>query len=190
VSDTYVISVGDAVTVDLTGLQYPYVGDLRATLTLQNSLNQVLATGDIFNQIGAYNPGDPGDQGQFGNSGSIDSGNYSFNSSYTADIWNAACCQGSSDSLPSGSYYTTTALSDNNDELSSMFAGQAVTGTWVLTIYDYYPPFNGIYPFPYNPSIGSWSLDITTTPEPSMIILTALAGVLLWGIRRRAVNSR
>ena len=194
VSDNYIIASGDAVTINLAGLEYPYIGDLRATLTFEQGIKST--GGDVFNQIGAQSAGDPGDQGQFGDAGP-GTGVYSFNSSSSNDTWTAASGLGLSDSLASATYYTTAALSDSNDQLSSMFTGLSVKGTWVLTIYDYYPPFNtdptvtDPPPFPWDPQLTGWSLDIAITPEPSTFIPMALAaGLLLWWTRRRAVNSR
>src|SRR5271165_1031753 len=57
VSDTYIIGPGNAITVILAGLQYPYASDLEASLTYDG------VTEDLFNQIGG-----PGvDDTQFGN---------------------------------------------------------------------------------------------------------------------------
>jgi len=198
VTDLYVIDVGDAVTVSLTGLLYPYAGDLQATLSLEDTLGNVILSGDIFNQIGAYNPGDPGYATQFGRpDSSVDSGNYTFNSSFqtscptgpgACDLWNTASMLGSTDSIPDGDYFTTTALSPANDNLSSMFAGLPVTGKWVLTINDYYPPDPST---PYVPGLTSWGVSINVVnpvvPEPSTMIPIALcAGFLALGIRRHS----
>src|ERR1700683_4468485 len=51
VSDFAIVDVGDSVTVTLTGLQYPYTSDLQVSLSLYNSANNLLARGDLFNQV-------------------------------------------------------------------------------------------------------------------------------------------
>ena len=186
-TDPYLVAPGDSVQVSLTGLQYPYAGDLQVNLSLEDSLGNVLMSGDAFNQIGAFNPGDPGYDTQFGNSSSIPSGNYVFDSSFTSDLWNTAAALGSSDSIPNGNYWPTTALSDTNDNLSAFFAGLPVNDKWVLTIYDDYPPFNGGIE-EFVPSLTAWSVTVqaeTVAAEPSTAMPVVLCGGLLWVIRRR-----
>jgi hypothetical protein len=188
VTDSYIVDPGDAVTVSLVGLEYPYASDLEVSLSLEDSMGNVIESGDLFNQIGG--PG--ADDAQFGDSGTIDSGNYSFDSSFSGDLWATAAPLGSSDSIPSGDYFPTTFGSSSNDDLSYMFGGLAVTGNWVLTITDYCPPFSdcvsmqNIYEF--TPGITSWAFSVQTpvvAPEPATLAPAALAlGVLLLGIRR------
>jgi hypothetical protein len=190
VSDTYLINAGNAVTVNLTGLQYPYASDLEVSLSLEDGAGNVIVPPiDLFNQIG----GAGADPAQFGNSSSIDSGDYAFNSAFAGDLWATADGLGSSDSIPSGEYFTTD-VNGNNDQLSSAFSGLPVTGIWALTVTDYCPPFSdcvsqqNTYQFP--PGITSWSLTVGT-PEPSTLIPTALsAGLLLLGIRGGVVRGR
>jgi hypothetical protein len=186
-TDPYLVAPGDSVQVSLTGLQYPYAGDLQVNLSLEDSLGNVLASGDLFNQIGAFIPGDPGYDTQFGNSSSIPSGNYSFDSSFTGDLWNTAAALGSADSIPNGNYWPTTALSNTNDNLSTSFAGLPLKDQWVLIIYDDYPPFNGGIE-QFVPSLTSWSVTVqagTVVPEPSTAMLAVLCGVLLCVIHGR-----
>jgi hypothetical protein len=193
VTDDYIIDSGDAVTVSLTGLQYPYASDLEVSLSFEDSLGDVMVSGDLFNQIGG--PG--ADDTQFGDSGAIDSGDYMFNSSFTGDLWATAAPLGSSDSIPSGDYFTTTSGSPSNDDLSSMFSGLPVTGIWVLTVTDSCPPFSDCAsqqsPYQFIPGITSWGLSVgvlspVVVPEPSTLIPTALAaGLLLLGIRHRSL---
>jgi hypothetical protein len=193
VADDDIIDSGDAVTVSLTGLQYPYASDLEVSLSLEESLGDVLVSGDLFNQIGG--PG--ADDTQFGDSGAIDSGDYMFNSSFAGDLWATAALLGSSDSIPSGEYFTTTYGSPSNYDLSSMFSGLPVTGIWVLTITDYCPPFSDCaseqYLYQFIPGITSLGLSVgvlspVVVPEPSTLIPTALAvGLLLLGIRHRSL---
>src|SRR5665213_2074170 len=99
-TDAYLVALGDSVRVAITGLQYPYAGDLQATLSLEDSHGSVLMGGDIFNQIGAFSPGDPGYGTQFGDSSSIASGNYVFDSRFSGDPWATAAALGSADSIP------------------------------------------------------------------------------------------
>ena len=181
VSDLAVVDPGDSVTVSLVGLQYPYAGDLQASLSLTN--NVTTASGDLFANIGAASPGDPGYPAQFGDSISICSGNYNFDSSYSGDLWAAAGGLGSSDSIPCGNYFPTTALSSANDNLSFRFAGLQINGTWTLTIYDDYPPFNGGIGS-FTPGILSWGLTVQAAassgaPEPSGAIPIAFCIALL-----------
>ena len=183
VSDLVFVDPGDSVQLSLIGLQYPYAGDLH--ITLQSPTN---ATGDVFNHIGAFMPGDPGYATQFGNSILPCSGNYNFDSSYNDDFWAAAARLGSTDSIPCGNYLPTTAFSPNGDNLSFLFAGLPANGIWTLTIYDDYPPFNGDSG-PFIPGLSSWELTIqaapaSTSPEPSTVVLSALSALLLWVVRR------
>ena len=191
VSDLYTVDPGDSVTITISGLQYPYAGDLQATLSLQQGMS--VTSGNIFDQIGktSNDPSNPNYYGydtQFGYSQTIDSGNYVFNSSFTGvanDLWNTAAGLGSSDSIPSGDYWTSGAFSGGNNDLSRQFAGLLTQGTWVLTIADYYPPD----PAADTPGIISWGLTIQATPvsgvpEPVAIIPVALSlGLFVW-IRR------
>jgi hypothetical protein len=191
VSDLYLVNMGDSVAVTLTGLQYPYAGDLQATLTLKDNLNNVLASGDIFNRIGktSNDPNDFGYGPQFGDSSTICSGNYVFDSGFTSsmnDLWATAAPLGSSDSIPCGNYWPTTMFSSANDSLSTEFGGKPINGQWILTIADYYPPG----PTTFTPGITSWGLAIqatglATAPEPSAAIPIALSLGLLGWMRRR-----
>jgi hypothetical protein len=207
---TYVVDPGDSVILSLTGLQYPFAGDLRVTLSVTDAASNVLVLGDVFNRIGLTNPADPSDFGygtQFGDSFTIDSGNYVFcpptgcpnNTGYngsptTGDLWTTAAPLGSNDSIPSGNYAPTTSLSDAYDGLDMMFGGVTVptNGFWVLTIFDYFPPFSG-GGAAFTPGIQSWGLTVQATdaaalPEPSTALSIPLALGFLWLLRR--VSSR
>ncbi len=180
VTDLAIVDLGDSVTVTLTGLEYPYAADLQVSLSLYDNSNNLLATGDLFNQIGIVNPGDPGYPPQF-------FGNYSFDSSFAGDLWSTASGLGSSDIIPIGSYWPTTAASPNNDNLSSIFGGLPANGNWVLTVNDYYPPFDGGIQV-YTPGIVSWSLTVETiesVPEPSTTLAVPLLLSLLLALRHR-----
>ena len=184
VTDSATINPGDSVSVDLFGLQYPYAADLEVSLSLYDDSNNLLMSGDLFNQIGIVMAGDPGYGPQFGTSPG-GNGEYSFDSSSTGDLWNTAFNLASSDTIPNGTYWTSSAASGDNDELSTMFGGLPINGTWVLTVTDNYPPFNG-GPALYNPGITSWDVNIqaTAAPEPSMTLAVGFA-TLLWIMRRR-----
>jgi hypothetical protein len=190
ISDLAVIDSGDSVMISLAGLQYAYAGDLQATLFLRDASGNVVASADLFNQIGAVSSGGPGYETQFGNSFTTPSGNYSFDSSYTGDLWATAAPLGTSDSIPSGNYFPTSLGSSANDNLSSQFAGQLLMGSWVLTITDYYPPFNG-GPLDFPPGLTSWTVDAqatqttSATPEPSMALPVFACAAGLWCFLRR-----
>ena len=187
VPDIAIVEPGDSVLLTLMGLEYPYAGDLHVTLS--DATNTI--TGDVFNHIGAFSPGDPGYATQFGNSSSICSGNYSFDSSFGGDIWAAAGPPlGSSDSIPCGNYAPSTAFSGANDNLSFQFAGLPINGNWTLTIYDDYPPTSF-----FAPQLVSWSLTVQASaigavPEPSTFFPICLAAAGLLGIHRRVNYSR
>src|SRR6185295_14941947 len=84
VNNLNIVDPGNSVTVTLNGLQYPFAGNLRVTLSLKDNFNNVLRVGDVFNRIGLVNSNDVGYNTQFGNT--PDSGNYSFNSSFTGNL--------------------------------------------------------------------------------------------------------
>ena len=187
VPDLAFVDPGDSVTLSLAGLQYPFAGDLRVTLQKSN------VTGDVFNHIGAFNPGDPGYATQLGNSISLCSGNYNFDSTYSGNLWTTAAGLGSADSIPCGNYFPTTAFSANNDNLSSGFAGLQINGAWTLAIYDDFPPFNGGIAA-FVPGLSSWDLTIqaastSTTPEPATALLTVLFVLLIPIVRRRRTGQ-
>jgi hypothetical protein len=188
VTDLAIVDPGDSVEVFLDGLQYPYAADLQVTLSLYDPLNNLLASGDVFNQIGIVNPGDPGYDAQFGDPVN----NYQFDSGFSGDLWGAAMNLASSDIIPGGQYWTSTAASPNNDMLSYMFGGLPINGTWVLTVTDYNPPFNN-GPAPYNPGIIDWGLNIQApaVPEPSTGVGVALFVAVILAVRKRGwVMSR
>jgi len=187
VADLALVNPGDSVMLSLIGLQYPYAGDLEVTLSL-NGLS-----GDVFNQIGAVNPGDPGYSSQFGNSTVGCSGNYNFDSSFSGDLWAAAAPPlGYGDSIPCGDYAPTTAFSNTNDNLSYLFSGMPIGGNWTLTIYDNYPPFGGGAQT-FVPGLTAWSLTVQATPvpEPATTFPLALSSsLLLWTACRRRRHIR
>jgi hypothetical protein len=162
------------VTVTIGGLFHPFVGDVIATLTdVTTSTSQ-----DIFNRI-LKNPADPSDFGsdtQFNET-------YSFSdqsSSFSGDIWTVASGLGTADTIPSGSYWTTTAGSNTPTSFSAAFGGLPAAGTWRLTISDNspdIPPDSGFF--------NGWTLSLTVVPEPSFAIPAGLLalGFVLFGRR-------
>jgi hypothetical protein len=192
VSDAFSLpATGDNVTVTLTGLQHPFAGDLVFTLSLIVDGSPVVEA-DLFNRIGKIT-NDPDDFGyltQFGNPFTA-SGNYVFNSSFTglsADLWATAAPLGSSDAIPNGNYWPTTALSSAVDNLSSAFNGNSIQGTWQLTVLDYGPPGDN-----FVPSLLTWSVQLEASastaapaPEPAAFIpVTASLMLLAWNRFRR-----
>ena len=157
------------VSVTITGLQHPFVGDLIATLTnVTHGISQ-----DIFNRVlkDPANPNDFGCSCQF-------NGNYSFSdksSSFPGDIWTVASGLGAADAVPFGSYWTTTAGSNTPTSFSTPFGGLPGAGTWRLTISDNSPDSP-----PDSGSFLAWTLSLTvvgpTTPvsEPSFSIPSGL----------------
>jgi hypothetical protein len=190
VDDPYSLpELGDNVTVLLTGLQHPFAGDLVFTLSLIVNGSSVVGA-DLFNRIGKVSnaPDDVGYLTQFGNP-FFDSGNYVFNSSFTdpsADLWATAAPLGSSDAIPSGNYWPTTALSSAVNNLSSAFNGNSIQGVWQLTVLDYGPPGDN-----FVPSLQTWSVQLeasasTWAPEPAAAIpVAAFLTLLAWSQRRR-----
>jgi hypothetical protein len=180
VTDSAIVAPGDSVSVTLTGLHYPYAADLQVSLSFSG------VSRDLFNQIGIVNSGDPGYGAQF-------AGTYTFDSSSTGDLWNSAAGLGSTDTILDGSYWTTSVGSNANDNLSSIFLGLPIDGTWVLTVIDYNPPFGGIPS--YSPGITSWDLTIQTAatavvPEPSTALYLFMSLILVTGKRAKSLRSR
>jgi hypothetical protein len=186
VSDLAIVDPGDSVEVFLDGLQYPFAADLQVNLAFYSPSNNLvpLASGDVFNQIGITMSDPVGYDAQFGD-------NYQFDSGFSGDLWGEAFTLGSSDIIPGESagfqYWTTSAGSNTNDNLSNMFGGLPIAGTWVLTVTDYNPPFGNNLP-PYNPGIIDWGLNIQATPtvpEPSTGVVVGLAAAVAFLVRRR-----
>ncbi len=159
------------VTVTITGVQHPNVGDLIATLTdVTPGISQ-----DIFNRIlkDPTNPDDFGCQCQF-------NGTYSFSdqsASFPGDIWNVASDLGIGEVIPSGNYWTTTAGSNTPTSFSAAFGGLPAAGTWRLTISDNSPDVP-----PDSGSFLGWTLSLdvantTSVPEPALSIPAGLLGL-------------
>ena len=171
---------GDNVTVTINGLQHSWAGDVIATLT--NVSTGV--SGDLFNRIGrtTNDPNDFGSGAMFGiDLSGMDT--YSFNSSFTGDIWADAASQGTANSIDSGNYWTTTAFSGTKTNFSSMYNGQLAAGDWRLTLSDNFGPDGD-----GGGSFIDWTvtLNLTDVPEPSFAIPTGLllVGLVLIGRAR------
>ena len=174
VSETRLISpTGDNVTVTINGLQHPWAGDVIATLT--NLTTGV--SGDLFNRIGrtTNDPNDFGSGAMFGPDLNFQD-TYSFNSSFSGDIWADAATQGTANSIDSGNYWPTTAGSGTKTNFSSMYNGVLAAGGWQLTLSDNSGPDGD-----GGGSATNWTLtlNLTDVPEPSFAIPT---GLLLVGL--------
>ena len=156
---------GDNVTVTINGLQHPWAGDVIATLT--NLATGI--SGDLFNRIGRTRTDDFGSGAMFGPD-LLFQDTYSFNSSFSGDIWADAATQGTANAIDSGNYFTTTAFSGTKTNFSSMYNGQAAVGGWRLTLSDNFADGDG------GGSAINWTLtlNLADVPEPSFAIPTGL----------------
>ena len=180
------VASGNAVTVNLLGLQHDFAGDLQITLSYIDSNGNTVQSVDLVNRIGVTSGNPYGTAADFGdNNGSGD--NYQFNTDYTGNIWTVAACSdppacttpfGDADSIPgvstdtinNGQYFTST-TGGAKTNLSYAFAGLSVSGgTWRLTITDRADPNVGSY-------IG-WEIYVTTVPSVlgTPAAVTAIAG--------------
>ena len=151
-------------TVTLNNLSHTWVGDLTATLEKVGSGITV----NLFNRVGRVNSG-VGDSSNLG-------GGYSFNNSFTGNLWIAATGGGNGFTIPGGNYFPTGANSAALASPSlSAFFGQNVAGTWRLRITDNAESDRG--------SLGSWQL--TATPVPTPILLPGLLGFGIGVLRQR-----
>jgi subtilisin-like proprotein convertase family protein len=182
-TDTGKVAAGNAVTVNLLGLQHDFAGDLRITLSYIDSTGATVQSVDLVNRVGASNANPSGTAADFGN-GQGSGDNYQFNSDYTGDIWAAAACSdppacttpfGDADSIPgvstdtihNGQYFSST-TGGAKTNLSYAFSGLNVNGTWRLTITDAADPNAGSY-------IG-WEIFVSTAALPTPQTITAIAG--------------
>lgn len=152
-------TVGD-VTVTLNNLTHTWVGDLIATLTNLNTGTSVT----LFNRVGSTTPSGVGDSSNLG-------GTYSFNNSFTGNLWTTAAALNSTQVIPSGNYFSTT-VGGAVSPLSA-FAGGSSSGTWRLRITDNSSLDTG--------SLGSWSLNLAqaqSVPEPASVLGLLAVGAL------------
>ena len=171
-TDPGYVASGNAVTVNLLGLQHDFAGDLQITLSYIDANGNTVQSVDLINRIGATSANPYGTSADFGDDD--DSGdNYQFNTDYSGNLWTVANCSdppncttpyGDADSLPgvstdtinNGQYFPST-TGGAKTNLSYAFAGLSLSGgTWRLTIKDWADPNAGSY-------IG-WEIYVTTVP--------------------------
>lgn len=155
------ISVDD-ITVNLENLAHTWTGDLIATITHEESGTSV----DLIHRVGLIDPVPPTCCGDSSNL----SGNYSFNDSFTGDIWAVAAGVFNGDVVPGGNYFAST-INGTQSFLSAFTGLSSAAGTWTLFINDGAGGDIG--------DLGSWSVDIegdpVSTPEPASLF--ALFGI-------------
>ena len=118
------VATGNAVTVNLLGLQHDFASDLQITLSYIDSKGNTVQSVDLLNRIGATAANPYGTAADFGaDNGTGD--NYQFNTDYPGNLWTVANCAdppnctepyGDADSLPgvstdtinNGQYFTST----------------------------------------------------------------------------------
>ena len=184
-SNSGVVATGNAVTVNILGLQHDFAGDLQITLSYINSSGVTVQSVDIANRIGVTSSNPYGTAADFGND-QANGDNYQFNSDDPGNIWAVAACSdppacttpyGDADSIPgvstdtvnNGQYFTST-TGGTKTNLSYAFAGLSVScGTWRLTITDAAQPNVGSY-------IG-WEIYVTTGSATGMpATISAVSG--------------
>lgn len=152
------ISVDD-ITVNLENLSHTWTGDLIATITHEESGTSV----DLINRVGRTGGSGAGDSSDF-------NGNYSFNDSFTDDIWDAAAGVSGTEDVVPGDYFATT-LDGTQSFLSDFSSLSSAAGTWTLFMSDNAGGDLG--------GLDSWSVDIegdpVSTPEPASLF--ALFGI-------------
>lgn len=179
INSDIIIASGGIVTGNLTvtinGLTHTWMGDLSATLThVESGLFQ-----DLFWRVGAATTTAFGDS-------SDPSGDFSFNNSFTGDLWAQAAAATGTTPIPGGDYFATSALSGSAVDLSEFFNGTTAAGTWRLTIQDWALGDSG--------SFTGWDLSFNAAseiPEPSFalpILAIGLIGVAGRSWRNRRAN--
>jgi subtilisin-like proprotein convertase family protein len=182
-TDAGKVAAGNAVTVNLLGLQHDFAGDLRITLSYIDSNGATVQSVDVLNRIGATAANPYGSAADFGD-GQGSGDNYQFNTDYSGDIWATAACSNppacttpygdadpipgvSTDTIYNGQYFSST-TGGAKTNLSYAFSGLNVSGTWRLTITDAADPRAGSY-------IG-WEILVTTVSQPVIQTIAAVAG--------------
>ncbi len=136
-----------AVRVRITQLVHGWCGELILTLEKEGGPTAVLAE-----RIGALTPGATGDSSNF-------SGDYTFSSDASANIWQAAAAQGASGVIPPGAYQTSGFGSGANNHSLDAFIGPSVAGVWRLRVADRALGITG--------NLQGWSLIVIDTPDCS-----------------------
>jgi hypothetical protein len=142
-TDPGYVASGNAVTVNLLGLQHDFAGDLQITLSYIDANGNTVQSVDLINRIGATSANPYGTSADFGDDD--DSGdNYQFNTDYSGNLWTVANCSdppncttpyGDADSLPgvstdtinNGQYFPSTSGGAKTN-LSYAFAGLPLSG--------------------------------------------------------------
>ena len=168
---TVAINFGDAKT-STSG--HTWIGDMIVTLEFGG------ATGTLFHRVGSSTGTGSGDS-------SDALGLYTFNDSFTGDLWAAAVGIIGGD-VPAGNYFPVACCAAFGDpaipsNLNSSFAGLDAAGAWTLRISDSAGGDTG--------GIVGWELtietsDATAVPEPGTITLLGLGllGLAVAGKRR------
>jgi subtilisin-like proprotein convertase family protein len=146
-------------SVSLQGLAHTFMGDLRISLTNQETNRTVVLTSPPADFSANFN------------------GNYTFLVNANSNtIDQAAFGLPDSGDLASGSY-AMSSFGGSRTNFDSL-VGLPINGTWRLSVVDFFPG-NTLDPGTPGPagSVGSWSLNanITAVPEPSSFGLIALA---------------
>lgn len=149
----------NSVTVDVT-TAHTWVGDITLTLTAPN--------GDDVQLM--RRPGTAG----AGNSGDWLAGAYTYVATGGLAVPNVGNMGPGTYNRTSNAASTSTPPAPDADDYS-VFVGDNLNGNWTLTARDDAGGDVG--------TLGTWSLDITSTPEPTSLGLLALAG--LAAFRRR-----
>jgi subtilisin-like proprotein convertase family protein len=159
------VAAGNAITVNLLGLQHDWAGDLIVTLSYVDAQGHTVLSRDLINRIG-QSTGNFGAAADFG-TGNGTGDNYLFNTDYASNIWSNAGPLGDADAIPgqtndvtNGGKYFSSTVAGVKTQLSYDFAGLDVSaGTWRLTIADAADPNTG--------SFVGWEIFIQTTPSIS-----------------------
>ena len=168
--------VPDSISVTLTELKHTWMGDLVAFLVHDPGTPDD-DSDDVFQTLFyAVSP-----NGQLVGDASDFDGNYTFEDSATASLWDAAAALDGTQAVPSGSYFPGDSTNDDPPaevrvSLDDVFAGSSTAGTWALVVYDLEPSFD-------TGSLGSFTVTASVVPEPASALLLAPFGLGL--IRRR-----
>ena len=161
ISTTGTVASGNAVTVNLLGLQHDWAGDLVVTLSYLDAQGNTVRSVDLINRVGLNSGHTFGTAADFGDGRGVGD-NYLFNTGYPGDIWaNAACSDppgcttplGDADVIPgqtndaaNGGRYFSSTTGGARSNLSSFFTGLDVSaGKWRLTITDAADPNRGSF---------------------------------------------